>query len=161
MGRTIKDLSTCFLTYHTLSSSFQGTILVVHPTYFCSYIPFPPFNQTFSWNPFLQLRYLLIFYAFFMSMSMDRHEAWRWIGEYQKKAKGKRRHLSPSVWFSHLQDARGCVGLEQDWAGPREACVPLERGRFLAKAIEGPTPRLQLFHGDSAWLSSSLKESDR
>ncbi|MED6148170.1 hypothetical protein PIB30_050634 [Stylosanthes scabra] len=24
MGRTIKDLSTCFLTYHTLSSSFQG-----------------------------------------------------------------------------------------------------------------------------------------
>ncbi|KAI4383312.1 hypothetical protein MLD38_009164 [Melastoma candidum] len=23
MGRTIKDLSTCFLTYHTLSSSFQ------------------------------------------------------------------------------------------------------------------------------------------
>ena len=25
MGRTIKDLSTCFLTYHTLSSSFQGT----------------------------------------------------------------------------------------------------------------------------------------
>lgn len=25
MGRTIKDLSTCFLTYHTLSSSFQGS----------------------------------------------------------------------------------------------------------------------------------------
>ncbi|CAH1439526.1 unnamed protein product [Lactuca virosa] len=25
MGRTIKDLSTCFLTYHTLSSSFQDT----------------------------------------------------------------------------------------------------------------------------------------
>ncbi|KAK9052001.1 hypothetical protein SSX86_028629 [Deinandra increscens subsp. villosa] len=27
MGRTIKDLSTCFLTYHTLSSSFQGTMI--------------------------------------------------------------------------------------------------------------------------------------
>ncbi|KAI4319802.1 hypothetical protein MLD38_033357 [Melastoma candidum] len=27
MGRTIKDLSTCFLTYHTLSSSFQDTDL--------------------------------------------------------------------------------------------------------------------------------------
>ncbi|KAI5660812.1 hypothetical protein M9H77_20135 [Catharanthus roseus] len=27
MGRTIKDLSTCFLTYHTLSSSFQDTEL--------------------------------------------------------------------------------------------------------------------------------------
>ncbi|KAL7185586.1 hypothetical protein ACSBR2_027516 [Camellia fascicularis] len=27
MGRTIKDLSTCFLTYHTLSSSFQDTNL--------------------------------------------------------------------------------------------------------------------------------------
>lgn len=26
MGRTIKDLSTCFLNYHTLSSSFQGTL---------------------------------------------------------------------------------------------------------------------------------------
>ncbi|KAK4787706.1 hypothetical protein SAY86_011539 [Trapa natans] len=26
MGRTIRDLSTCFLTYHTLSSSFQGSI---------------------------------------------------------------------------------------------------------------------------------------
>ena len=28
MGRTIKDLSTCFLTYHTLSSSFQGALSV-------------------------------------------------------------------------------------------------------------------------------------
>lgn len=29
MGRTIKDLSTCFLTYHTLSSSFQGIYIYI------------------------------------------------------------------------------------------------------------------------------------
>ncbi|KAL5986963.1 hypothetical protein ACLOJK_015298 [Asimina triloba] len=28
MGRTAKDLSSCFLTYHTLSSSFQGIFLL-------------------------------------------------------------------------------------------------------------------------------------
>lgn len=36
MGRTIKDLSTCFLTYHTLSSSFQGIHSLTHTiSHFC------------------------------------------------------------------------------------------------------------------------------
>lgn len=34
MGRTIKDLSTCFLTYHTLSSSFQGILSIFVPIHF-------------------------------------------------------------------------------------------------------------------------------
>lgn len=37
MGRTIKDLSTCFLTYHTLSSSFQGIIYSIFISLFCHY----------------------------------------------------------------------------------------------------------------------------
>nr|GMC76926.1 uncharacterized protein LOC109188307 [Ipomoea batatas] len=39
MGRTIKDLSTCFLTFHTLSSSFQ-----VKKSKAQGAIPLPPFG---------------------------------------------------------------------------------------------------------------------
>lgn len=47
MNRSIKDLSTCFLTYHTLSSSFQGAVSLPSRgcVYFIPYIHFysPPF----------------------------------------------------------------------------------------------------------------------
>lgn len=73
-----------------------------------------------------------------------------------KEAKGRGRHRPPSIWAGHLQDAGQRVGLRQEWPGPGEADVPVERGRFVAKAAQGPAPRLQLLHGDSAWLKDQL-----
>lgn len=60
MGRTIKDLSTCFLTYHTLSSSFQGSLSV----HFYFIQPF-----LFLISPSLSLLYSYIFLSFiFLSL---------------------------------------------------------------------------------------------
>ena len=48
--------------------------------------------------------------------------------------------MAAPVRTGHLQDAGRRVGLGQGQAGPGEAGVTFERGRFVAKAAEGPAP---------------------
>lgn len=151
MGRTIKDLSTCFLTYHTLSSSFQG-ILHAHVCLCCFnelysclyyfYLPKAPYtNDICLWN----MRW--------GCLCPCRYGPWRWSWVRRKKEKGRGWNLSSTIWFGHLQDARKRVGLGQLWPGPGAAGVASERGGFMAKATKGlsPAPWLQLLHGDQTW----------
>lgn len=63
-------------------------------------------------------------------------------------------HLTASIRFGNLQDARRCVDVGQEWPGPGEDRVTFERGRFVAEAITGPTSRLQLLHGKPAWVNA-------
>jgi hypothetical protein len=105
MGRTIKDLSTCFLTYHTLSSSFQGT-----------------FSSPILWSSPRELRIcwlISLFSTRLMYVYAFRYGRRRWHWESGKEAKGRGKHHSPSIWFGHLQDARERVGLRQLRSGPR------------------------------------------
>lgn len=76
----------------------------------------------------------------------------RRCGEFEEEKEGRGKHLSPPIWFGHLQDARRRVALGHGRSRSREDILPLERGRFLAKATPGPTSRLQLLHGNEAWL---------
>lgn len=99
---------------------------------------------------------LLIKYAMWICLLLCRYGPWRWPWEFWQEEKGRGRHLSSSIWFGHLQDARKCVDLGQSWSGPGEIGVAFECGRFMAKAIKGPAPWLQLLHGDSEWLKPQL-----
>lgn len=71
MGRTIKDLLTCFLTFHTLSSSFQGIIpFVLWTTEFTiAYIPFQ--FQTLFFTLLVSIRNILYSISFISCPDMD------------------------------------------------------------------------------------------
>ncbi|KAE9456110.1 hypothetical protein C3L33_11985, partial [Rhododendron williamsianum] len=58
----------------------------------------------------------------------------------KEEANARGGNLTISVWLGHLQDARWRLGVPQQWPGPGEAGVAFERGRFVAKAAEGPPP---------------------
>lgn len=155
MGRTIKDLSTCFLTYHTLSSSFQG----IHSL---SQTPLSLVRSLLSWIPrklCTRLMYLMPFNTIIVvALHACRYGPWRRHGGCSRKeAKGRGRNLTPSIWIGNLQDARECVGLRQLWQGPGKAGVAFECGRFMAKAAQGTAPWLQLLH----WNSKGLKDAPK
>lgn len=69
MGRTIKDLSTCFLTYHTLSSSFQGTLLSIINSIGFFHISAFIFLESFIF--ILHLLPKLLFWLFYLCIDMD------------------------------------------------------------------------------------------
>lgn len=69
MGRTIKDLSTCFLTYHTLSSSFQGTLLSIINSIGFFHISAFIFLESFIF--ILPLLPKLLFWLFYLCIDMD------------------------------------------------------------------------------------------
>lgn len=78
MGRTLKELSTCFLTYQTLSSSFQGlNLLHIHYFLFSSFLRF----VLILWYVKTYLIYLLI-------SDLDLEDEMWSIKRKQKKGKG-------------------------------------------------------------------------
>ena len=94
-----------------------------------------------------------------MSTSFCRYGPGWWYRQcWKEEEEGRGRHLTPSIWFSHLQDARKCVGVEQEWSGPRKGDVAVKCGRFVAKTAKGPAPWLQLLHWDSSWVKPKRKK---
>lgn len=111
MGRNIRDLSTCFLTFHTLSSSFQGILWSIYLT-FCLY--------SLSFSPILIFAFAQIGFTCkylttrpYMSISvtdMDL-ESGSEGAEKRKRTQGEGISLSPfglatykmqgGVWVSH------------------------------------------------------------
>jgi len=103
MGKTIKDLSTCFLTYHTLSSSFQGTSY-----YWCftlhNYIY--PFNLlVLKFTP-RQKRIKLwkenMHWVEVLLMMCDRYGPWWWYRGREREEKRRWRNFAGSIWFGHV-----------------------------------------------------------
>lgn len=150
MGRNIRDLSTCFLTFHTLSSSFQGILWSIYLT-FCLY--------SLSFSPILTFAFAQIgFTCKYMTTHPyvpigDRSGPWKWLGGcWKEEANARGGNLTVTIWLGHLQDARRRLGVPQQWKGPGEAGVAFERGRFVAKAAEGPPPWLRLLRGVPSWM---------
>lgn len=83
----------------------------------------------------------------------DRYGVSRRGWEFEEENKGRGKYLPPPLRVVHLQNARGCVVIGQEWSGPWENGVAVERRGFMAKAIAGPTSWLQLLHGNEAWLA--------
>ncbi|RVX08567.1 hypothetical protein CK203_014062 [Vitis vinifera] len=83
------------------------------------------------------------FYLKFAQYSPSYSPIWTWmmISTVLKRRRGRKgRHLTPSIWFSHLQDARKCVGVEQEWSDQERVMSLLSVADSWAKTAKGPAP---------------------
>lgn len=111
MGRTIKDLSTCFLTYHTLSSSFQGIYSLF--TTFDSHLFSHKFPFISTFLSLVQIPKKPEITPVTNVYVTCRYGDWRRREERRKEEEGKgTRHLTTHpIRSGHLQDARPRLGI--------------------------------------------------